>query len=94
MITEEVVQGPGAIAFLDKDPSAMHRGHEAWLNGLKQVSEKREKFRSSGVAGVLELQEFRTKSALPGNSCVQELLDINEATIGTYITFIDYVIIF
>ena len=41
MITEEVVQGPGAIAFRDKDPSAMHRGHEAWLNGLKQVSENR-----------------------------------------------------
>jgi hypothetical protein len=42
MITEEVVQGPGAIAFRDKDPSAMHRGHEAWLNGLKQVSENRD----------------------------------------------------
>jgi hypothetical protein len=41
MITEEVVQGPGAIAFRDKDPSAMHRGHAAWLNGLKQVSENR-----------------------------------------------------
>jgi hypothetical protein len=40
MITEEVVQGPGAIAFRDRDPSAMHRGHEAWLNGLKQVSER------------------------------------------------------
>ena len=42
MITEEAVQGPGAIAFRDKDPSAMHRGHEAWLNGLKQVSESRD----------------------------------------------------
>lgn len=45
MITEEVVQGPGAIAFRDKDPSAMHRGHEAWLNGLKQVSENRDAHR-------------------------------------------------
>jgi hypothetical protein len=41
MITEEVVQGPGAVAFRDKDPSAMHRGHQVWLNGLKQVSENR-----------------------------------------------------
>jgi hypothetical protein len=39
MITEEVVQGPGAVTFRDKDPSALHRGHEAWLKGLKQVSE-------------------------------------------------------
>jgi hypothetical protein len=39
MITEEVVQGPGAVAFRDKDPSALHRGHEVWLNGLKQASE-------------------------------------------------------
>jgi uncharacterized protein YndB with AHSA1/START domain len=39
MTTEEVVQGPGAVAFRDKDPSALHRGHEAWLKGLKQVSE-------------------------------------------------------
>jgi len=39
MITEEVVQGPGAVTFRDKDPSALHKGHEIWLNGLKQVSE-------------------------------------------------------
>jgi len=39
MITEEVVQGPGAVTFRDKDPSALHRGHEAWLKGLKQISE-------------------------------------------------------
>jgi hypothetical protein len=39
MITEEVVQGPGAVIFRDEDPSAPHRGHEAWLKGLKQVSE-------------------------------------------------------
>jgi len=39
MITEEVVQGPGAITFRDKDPGALHRGHENWLKGLKQVSE-------------------------------------------------------
>jgi len=32
-------QGPGAASFRDKDPSALHRGHEAWLKGLKQVSE-------------------------------------------------------
>ena len=41
MITEEVVQGPGAVAFRDKDPSALHRGHEIWLKGLKQVSENK-----------------------------------------------------
>ena len=58
MITEEVVYGPGAIAFRDKDPSAMHRGHEAWLNGLKQVSEK---MREEG--GVQELQEFGSSGA-------------------------------
>jgi hypothetical protein len=39
MITEEVVQGPGAVTFRDKDSSALHRGHEIWLKGLKQVSE-------------------------------------------------------
>jgi hypothetical protein len=39
MITEEVVQGPGAVAFRDKDPRALHRGQEIWLKGLKQVSE-------------------------------------------------------
>jgi uncharacterized protein YndB with AHSA1/START domain len=41
VITEEVHEGPGATAFRDKDPSAIHRGHQVWLNGLKQVSENR-----------------------------------------------------
>ncbi|MBV8585744.1 MAG: SRPBCC domain-containing protein [Verrucomicrobia bacterium] len=39
MITEEVVQGPGAVAFREKDPSALHRGHEIWLKNLKQLAE-------------------------------------------------------
>jgi uncharacterized protein YndB with AHSA1/START domain len=39
MITEEVVQGPGAIAFRERDPSGLHRSHEIWLNKLKQLSE-------------------------------------------------------
>ena len=39
MITEEVVQGPGAVTFRDRDSSPFHRGREIWLKGLKQVSE-------------------------------------------------------
>jgi hypothetical protein len=39
MITEEVVQGPGAVAFREKDPSALHRGHEVWLKNLTQLAE-------------------------------------------------------
>jgi hypothetical protein len=39
MITEEVVQGSGAITFREKDPSGLHRSHEVWLNNLKQLSE-------------------------------------------------------
>jgi hypothetical protein len=39
MITEEVVQGPGAVTFREKDPSALHRSHEVWLKNLKQLAE-------------------------------------------------------
>jgi hypothetical protein len=39
-VTEEVVRGPGAVEFREKDPDAMHRGHDLWLSALKQVSEK------------------------------------------------------
>jgi hypothetical protein len=40
VIPEEVVRGPGAVAFRKKDPDAMHRGHDLWLLVLKQASEK------------------------------------------------------
>jgi hypothetical protein len=40
VVTEEVVKGPDAIAFRNSDPDALHRGHEVWLNSLKQLSEK------------------------------------------------------
>ncbi len=40
VITEEVAKGPAAIALRKSDPDAMHKGHELWLNGLKQISEK------------------------------------------------------
>jgi hypothetical protein len=39
IVTEEVVKGPGAIEFREKQPSAMHEGHDLWLNTLKQRSE-------------------------------------------------------
>jgi hypothetical protein len=40
VVTEEVVRGPGAVAFQKKDPKAMHRGHDLWLSSLRQISEK------------------------------------------------------
>jgi hypothetical protein len=39
IVTEEVVKGPGAVEFREKQPSAMHDGHNLWLITLKQSSE-------------------------------------------------------
>jgi uncharacterized protein YndB with AHSA1/START domain len=39
IVTEEVVKGPGAIEFREKQPNAMHEGHDLWLSTLKQRSE-------------------------------------------------------
>jgi len=39
IVTEEVVKGPGAVEFRQKQPDAMHDGHDLWLNALKQRSE-------------------------------------------------------
>jgi uncharacterized protein YndB with AHSA1/START domain len=39
IVTEEVVKGPGAVEFRNKQPEAMHEGHDLWLNTLKQRSE-------------------------------------------------------
>jgi hypothetical protein len=39
VITEEVVKGPGAIQFREKQPDAMHNGHQLWLTTLKERSE-------------------------------------------------------
>jgi len=43
VITEEVAKGPGAIAFRQFDPNALHKGHEVWLNSLKVISEEENK---------------------------------------------------
>ena len=40
IVTEEVVMGPGAVEFREKQPSAMHEGHDLWLRTLKQRSEQ------------------------------------------------------
>jgi hypothetical protein len=40
VVTEEVARGPAAVQLREKDPDAMHRGHDLWLASLKQVSEK------------------------------------------------------
>jgi hypothetical protein len=40
IVTEEVVKGPGAVGFRQKQPSAMHEGHDLWLRTLKQRSEQ------------------------------------------------------
>ena len=40
IVTEEVVKGPGAIDFREKQPAAMHEGHDLWLSTLKQRSEQ------------------------------------------------------
>jgi uncharacterized protein YndB with AHSA1/START domain len=39
IVTEEVVKGPGAVEFREKQPNAMHDGHDLWLSTLKQRSE-------------------------------------------------------
>src|SRR5271168_4290118 len=39
IVTEEVVKGPGAVEFREKQPNAMHEGHDLWLRSLKQRSE-------------------------------------------------------
>jgi Polyketide cyclase / dehydrase and lipid transport len=39
IVTEEVVKGPGAIQFREKQPNAMHERHDLWLSTLKQRSE-------------------------------------------------------
>ncbi|MEJ0002855.1 MAG: SRPBCC domain-containing protein [Pararobbsia sp.] len=38
--TEEVAKGPGAVALRERDKDAMHKGHDLWLKGLKDVSER------------------------------------------------------
>ncbi len=40
IVTEEVVEGPGAIQFREQQPNAMHEGHQLWLTTLKGRSEK------------------------------------------------------
>jgi hypothetical protein len=40
IVTEEVVNGPGAVEFREKQPNAMHEGHDLWLRTLKQRSEQ------------------------------------------------------
>jgi uncharacterized protein YndB with AHSA1/START domain len=39
IVTEEVAKGPGAIDLRQKQPNAMHEGHDLWLSTLKQRSE-------------------------------------------------------
>jgi uncharacterized protein YndB with AHSA1/START domain len=39
IVTEEVVKGPGAVEFREKQPGVMHEGHDLWLSTLKQRSE-------------------------------------------------------
>jgi Polyketide cyclase / dehydrase and lipid transport len=40
IVTEEVVKGSGAVEFREKQPNAMHEGHDLWLRTLKQRSEQ------------------------------------------------------
>jgi hypothetical protein len=40
VVTEEVVKGPGAVEFREKQPDAMHEGHDIWLSTLKRSSEQ------------------------------------------------------
>jgi uncharacterized protein YndB with AHSA1/START domain len=40
VVTEEVAHGAGARALVKKDPLAMHRGHQLWLESLKKVAER------------------------------------------------------
>jgi hypothetical protein len=39
IVTEEVVKGPGAVEFREKQPNVMHEGHDLWLRSLKQRSD-------------------------------------------------------
>ena len=39
IVTEEVTKGPGAIDLRQRQPNAMHEGHDLWLSTLKQRSE-------------------------------------------------------
>jgi hypothetical protein len=39
IVTEQVAKGPGAIDLRQKQPNAMHEGHDLWLSALKQRSE-------------------------------------------------------
>lgn len=41
VVMEECVYGPGAKGLREKDPAAMHRGHELWDTTLKALSEKK-----------------------------------------------------
>ena len=40
IVTEEVVKGPRAIDFREKQPAAMQEGHDLWLSTLKQRFEQ------------------------------------------------------
>ena len=40
IVTEEVVNGPRAIDFREKQPAAMQEGHDLWLSTLKQRFEQ------------------------------------------------------
>jgi hypothetical protein len=40
VITEEVTKGPAAAVWRKNDPGALHNGHDAWLERLKEVAEK------------------------------------------------------
>lgn len=40
VVTEEVVKGSGAVEFREKQPNAMHEGHDLWLSTLKQRFEQ------------------------------------------------------
>jgi len=40
IVTEETDKGPGAVELREKQPQAMHEGHDLWLNALKQRSEQ------------------------------------------------------
>jgi hypothetical protein len=40
IVTEENVEGPGAIQCREQQPNAMHEGHQLWPAALKDRSEK------------------------------------------------------
>jgi hypothetical protein len=41
IITEEIVKGKGAVEFRQKQPNAVHEGHDLWLKALKDRSESK-----------------------------------------------------